>query len=219
MRNILHTVIALTTVAFALGLPACTTDEGASVYVIAPLREAEEPPKPTEGQEPEPGKLEVPENVIAHIFMDVEGSGWRPMNFEEARDGILRDTTGGKNDELTATASFTQDGEGSLTLGSLDGGKRRHYLVICDQDKTVYAWRELKPAGDAGTIYLSVYFRPWKTRVTENSSYTEEGWTMINPLKKPETPEPETPDPEEPEPENPEGPEEGGDAESAEAGE
>ena len=186
MKNIRHITIIAITLAAIFTVPACKSEVGESVYVITPLREKE--PAEEGGED----VYDIPQQVTAHIFMDVEGTKWKPLSYEDAVQGVLSDTISEVHMTLNANATFQQREDGSLLLGSLQG-ERRHYLVVYDKEDEIYAWRELKPAADAGTIYLSIYFRPWRNPKTPTTTYTETGWTILNKYVAPE-PEPD-PDP------------------------
>ncbi len=179
MRNIWNNIVIVAALAAALALPACDSEARESIYQITPLRELEQPEAEQESV------LDVPRQVVAHIFMDVEGSSWKPLSYEDALLGVLSDTISEVHGTLQADITFEQDENGNLLLGSLQG-ERRHYLVACDKEDEIYAWRELRTMADAGTIYLSIYFRPWKEQKTPTSTYSDTGWTMVNKYVEPE---------------------------------
>lgn len=176
MKNFWNTIIVAAAVAAMFTAPACQSDDGESTYVVLPLREDEEP------TEEAGSELYIPSRIKVHVFSGMEGAGWQPLSYEDAEQGVLSDTTGGGNLTLSPTNTFTQSEEGSVALGSL-AGKDRYFLVICDMDSLLYGWRDLSAVGNAGTIYMSVYLRPWKKRNSATSAYTETGWTMVNKLK------------------------------------
>lgn len=184
MKNILRSVVVVCMIANVVW--GCKSEEGFSGYMILPLRENVEPAPETESV------YETPNDLIVHIFMDVEGTGWRAMSFEDAQAGILTDTVGGIRETLDPNASFTQNADGNIELGSFQGG-RRHFLIACDRQSGSYAWRELRTAGNAGTIFLSLIFRPWRLRENAAATYTEFAWTMANPIRVPDPVEPVEP--------------------------
>ncbi len=151
---------------------ACKTEAGDSTYMITPLREKEQP---AEGAE---SVLDVPTEVVAHIFMDVEGANWKPLSYADALAGVLSDTISEVRGTLNADATFEQREDGSLLMGALQG-ERRHYIVVCDKEDEVYGWRELRTVGDAGTIYLGLYFRPWREPTTPTQTFDDTGWKMV----------------------------------------
>lgn len=173
MRNIWHNIVVAAAVALVFAAPACKTEEGNSIYEIVPLREKTRPE--TDGK----SDYDVPRELIAHIFLDVKGANWKPLSYEDALAGVLSDTVSDPHQTLYADATFAQDDNGNLLVGDLQGG-RRHYLIAVDEEDTIYAWRELSTVGDAGTIYLNIYFRPWREAKTPAATYTETGWTIVN---------------------------------------
>lgn len=173
MKNIWHNIVVATVVTLVFAAPACKTEAGNSIYEIVPLREKTQPA--TDGE----SDYDVPRELTAHIFLDVEGANWKPLSYGDALAGVLSDTVSDPHRTLHADATFGQEDNGNLPVGDLQGG-RRHYLVAVDGEDTIYAWRELNTVGDAGTIYLSIYFRPWKEPKTPATTYTETGWIMVN---------------------------------------
>lgn len=186
MKTIWHTIIVIAALTVTLVLPACETEVGESMYQITPLREREP------AEEGEEDVYDVPMDMVAHLFMDVEGANWKVLSYEDAVQGVLSDTISEVHATLSSDATFEQQEDGSLLLGALQG-ERRHYIVVCNREDEIYAWRELKTVADAGTIYLTLYFRPWRERKTLATTYTETGWTMVNKLEEEEEEEEEDP--------------------------
>lgn len=187
MKNILYIIAAV-----ILAATACKSEEGYSGYTIVPLRENERPVVDEETGEVLEDHLEVPRDLVGHIFLNVEGTHWRPLSLADAEHGVLSDTVGGEHKMLYADGTFTQEPDGQIFIGNFQGGAR-HFLVLCDRESRAYAWRELRTVGHAGTVFLNVLFQPWRLRNTEAATYTDRGWTMANPLRAPDLPEPPEP--------------------------
>lgn len=171
MKSIVHIVLITGVLAMVFGAPGCSSEGEETLYCIEPYLQAEND-----------GETTVATGVVAHIFFDLEGKNWKPVSYEEALDGIVRDTIAGPDERAEATVKAIAQ-EGALVPLGYFGDAQQLFIVACDTENEVYAWRTLKTAENAGTVYMTLYFRPWQERAKVTATYTETGWTMVNKMK------------------------------------
>lgn len=171
MKKTLRIIFVLAVAAGVFAAPGCDNSGDDTLYLIEPYI-----------QMTEDGDTLAMANLHAHIFYDVEGTGWKVESFADAVAGVAKATSDGVTTTINASGTVSQGAGTMLTLGSF-GDARQTLVVVYDGENEIYAWRQFKTVESAGTVYMVLYLRPWKERATESATYTETGWTIANKIK------------------------------------